>query len=62
MQIMNLCEKLKVGMAELPRCSDMPSAEIKYHRNCYSQFLLCDRKVGVTENKAGRAECQIKYI
>ena len=38
----------------------MNCAEIKYHRNCYSQFLLCGRKVGFTENKDGRPECQIK--
>ena len=41
-------------------CSDMPSAEVKYHRNCYSMFLIHGCKLGTKAFNSGRPECPAK--
>ena len=41
-------------------CSDMPSAESKYHRDCYSCFLNSGCKVSERKGKSGRPNDTIK--
>ena len=38
----------------------MRSAEVKYHRNCYSSFLLGGFRLGTKAFNSGRPECPAK--
>ena len=38
----------------------MRSAEVKYHRNCYSSFLLSGFRLGTKAVNSGRPECPAK--
>ena len=43
-------------------CSDMPSAECKYHRDCYSCFLNSGCKISERIGKSGRPNDTIKNL